>query len=268
MLKSIRTALLSSVAVLGLLAAPAALTDMRAHAADEDQMYAGARNWTGHYFGAGLVLSGVENRGLSGYGDKAGGGGSLEVYDEKGSVVRHNRALGINVEVGHDYQLTDNIVVGVAADVTLNLGRLGMDGYNSKCCSPYAELDVFGRITSQAGLTARVGHTVNNGNTLLYALGGVTLAGYSIGGRYDAYDEKSGSNSINWKKNGVTAGLTLGAGIEHWVGENSTFKLEYRATDLESVSVDAYNGSADGGTEYDPGLIHQLMARFTYRMPN
>jgi outer membrane immunogenic protein len=81
-------------------------------------------------------------------------------------------------------------------------------------------------------LRARGGY-IFNGDTLLYATGGLAFGEIGSGGS-DFAPIFGGSISVD---NSVQAGWTVGAGVEHWFSDKVSAKFEYVYTDLGDVET-------------------------------
>ena len=219
----------------------------------------GNMNFNGFYFGAGLGLSGLDGE-LGAYAE--------DVYSSKDFVSLSDgldffeRAFSGTVEIGYDIQHQSGFVFGFAGDLVFNFDSLGAsETYDQKSNGYDTELDYFGEIKATGSLTVRAGQAVTD-NTLLYVLGGLSLASYEIGGAFG-----DGSNGqFSWSESGITHGFTVGAGVEHVLHDNLSLKLEYRYSDFDGVSTTYESGDEYGYTEFNPGPLHQGFAKLIYRI--
>jgi outer membrane immunogenic protein len=258
-----RFKLLTGTAVATLLGAPAFAADLPLDEVPvELQKY-----WTGFYAAAGVSLNGLRGD-LHGYGFD-----DFNKTYEEASVRDDDYGFGLVLELGYDHQVGNNIVLGVSVDGNwifddLKASGFSQDSYFDKSGGFDEELNYFGNVEGIVSLVGRAGVLVTP-KTLLYGLGGAAWVKYKIGGNYWSDSEVGGPYGFSWARSGWKAGYTVGAGLETYLGQMSktTFKFEYRYTDVGSVSTQFENCEGicwGGGTKFEP-QIHSLIGKLSYR---
>lgn len=129
------------------------------------------------------------------------------------------------VYVGYNYQFTNNVVLGVEADV--GMGGLDFDPSDLDFNS-YTALDV----RAAGNLRARLGYAMDR--ALFYVAGGAAIASVKLD------DTDSG-----WSDDTNTyVGWTIGAGVDYAITDNLIFRGEYLYADYGSKDFDIdYNGA-------------------------
>lgn len=250
MLKRYRQTLMAGVAAIALFAvAPATAADDR---------------WTGAYFGAGASIVTLDGL-LQGYGSDEIDDKTISLSDEED----YFSASGAVVEAGYDHQVHDGFVVGIAAQATLFPDGLGNDvtliePLDEKVGTEVPRLDYFGEIDATASLVGRVGHEVGDAS-LVYALGGGTLMHYTVGGTYTG--DEGNAESFSWSDDGYAFGWTVGMGLESFLTENTTFKLEYRLSEALDVSAGYDDEPQEGDTRFFADTLQSLTGKIVYRFP-
>jgi outer membrane immunogenic protein len=160
-------------------------------------------SWTGPYVGA---IVGY------GWGDfKATNGGNSGKVDADGAKV--------GVYAGYNFDMGNNIVLGVEADVNWS----GLTGYDEPLRAKET-WDSTGRF--------RAGYSF--GRVLAYGTGGAAMAGAKVEG----YGASDSNTHFGW---------TLGAGVEAAVTNNITARLEYQYADFGKESYNLDGLGADVG---------------------
>ncbi|TDR84546.1 outer membrane protein [Enterovirga rhinocerotis] len=169
-----------------------------------------AFTWTGFYVGL-----------------NAGGavGGDFTVSDPTGSISDRMGGFLVGGTIGYNYQLTNNIVLGIEGDLgyaDIGAGSSG-SAINGVGYSTKAGIDGY-----LGTIRGRLGYA--HGPWLFYATGGWAFSearvsttayapiGYSVG---------SATKGIN--------GYTVGGGVEYAVNPNLSLKAEYLYVDFEKV---------------------------------
>ncbi len=125
------------------------------------------------------------------------------------------------LDVGADYQLLDNIVLGVGADFSIGSAS---QSYNVDD-RVLVDLEVGNTWT----IYSRLGYAIDE-RFLAYGLIGWTNA--EVDQKVEVDDWNGSKSASNWLE-----GLTLGAGLETMLSEKTALKLEYRYTDLGSLEL-------------------------------
>ncbi|WP_018184109.1 outer membrane protein [Kaistia granuli] len=187
-----------------------------AHAADltvveETVVVAPAFSWTGFYAGvhagygwADLDTFYSENLGVGGRPDGFFGGG----------------------QVGYNYQLSNNVVLGIEADAAFaDLKDDGKQGDSDFAFGTDAKISALGTVRGRAGYAIdRVLPYVTGGFAWANARTGVTVGGDAI-------------PNFSFTDSKVFTGWTVGAGLEYAVTSNISAKLEYLYADLGSKDL-------------------------------
>jgi len=192
-------------------------------------------NWTGFYAGV------------------HGGYGWGETRD-----VNNSDAVGQDIDgwfggaqVGYNWQLQNNVVLGLEADVSF--GNIGESWDSSKQYDPYYgedKIEAFGTVRARVGYAAdrflpyltgglawaKQDHSL--GCSPASAIGGTNGCGVANGGAQ--FDTSDSSTSIGW---------VVGAGVEYALTNNWTVKGEYLYTDLGKETVSLYDPNWPGSTE-------------------
>lgn len=212
------------VLALALGAAPAA------HAADmavrmpmkAQPMVAPMYNWTGFYIGA--HVGGAFSRADAVTTVTAGG-----AFSSAGNS-RRDAFIG-GGQLGYNWQVTPNWVLGIEADVSaanLDNGYTGVAGATSALYTQ--EIDVLGTVRG------RLGYTWNN--AMLYATGGYAWAVTDI-----ARTQLTGLTGLATpgtleRIERTMSGYTVGAGLEYGFAPNWSAKAEYGFVDFDRDGVD------------------------------
>ncbi len=127
------------------------------------------------------------------------------------------------VHGGANYQFSNNVVVGLEAD--LDYGDI-RSGFNDPPAAP-ANPGGRGRFQMQlqGSVRARLGYAL--GNVLLYGTGGIAMGEYR-----SQYFDWPGSTEIFRR---TLIGYTVGAGAEYAITNNITVRGEYRFTEYAKV---------------------------------
>lgn len=206
------------LALAAVIASGAALSSGAAQAADLGPYNQGRRQWTpppptytpqafrwtGFYAGiqAGYGWGGTEATASYPF------IGATEAFDYSKSG-----AVG-GVHLGYNWQV-NSLVFGLETD--LEASRIRGEGIGTLASNHATGLDWMGSTRARLGFTT--------GATLFYLTGGVAYGGVTV-------DRTPGLTSSQWQ-----TGYTLGGGVEHAFTSNISARLEYRYTDLGSVSL-------------------------------
>jgi opacity protein-like surface antigen len=216
--------------------------------------------WTGFYAGINL-------------GAAAGTSNVSDPYGASlfGDTIRTPGALA-GGQIGYNYQM-GSLVGGVEAEA----GWANLDGsntcfatssfggnagyfYSSNC---KAHVDALGT------LTARLGTTLDSGQTLLYAKGGAAWEDISNSATLNALGGTTGSSGYKW-------GWTAGGGVERALSPHWSIKAEYDYLDFggrnltapSSLYVDLTHGqigSVPGANASTTENIHEFKVGVNYR---
>lgn len=169
------------------------------------------RDWTGFYLG-GFV-----------------GGGAVVNDINLLNVVNFNGVGGEGIlgggMVGYNYQVNEGVVVGIE-------GRVGYENLETTA-SANLDLGSF-NLTAQPGLAASVSARLGwlaTPDTMLYLIGGYSYSDYDVKISFNG-DSESFSEDYH--------GFHVGAGVETWLTDSLTGRVEYRYTQY---------GSEDWGTQ-------------------
>ncbi len=166
------------------------------------------------------------------------------------------------LQIGYDYQMYPNWVIGFAADVAFGGVSGSMHNRNSSvyyqtgnsgCATFYSNqsADCKTNINLMANFTMRLGYLILP-DTLIYAKGGIGLANieYSVtrvtNQTYGCGGYPIGYVHPNYKTNGaVDSGPTLGAGVEHRFTDNISAFVEYDWLNINGNNITMRNNSGD-----------------------
>jgi outer membrane immunogenic protein len=179
-------------------------------------------SWTGFYIG-GNVGGGTANT------DSTGTATDLGVTSTFSDTFKLSGAVG-GGQIGANYQITNNWVVGIEADVDwANLSNTGSvctvsAGVTTGCASNNNRLDDFGTVRGRLGYAA--------GNMLFYGTGGWAWAHSSTAATLTCAGAGCPTASLPFTGGATSAsatpsGWTAGAGIEWAVLRNWTLRFEY-----------------------------------------
>jgi outer membrane immunogenic protein len=158
----------------------------------------------------------------------------------------------LTVEGGFDFQLADRFVIGVLGDFTwanfdssANVESCGGICLPSLGASIGVELDDMWTIAGRFGF-------LSSPDTLWYGLVGWTHADVDVSGSFEEYSVIV-SEGFSFEDDESLDGITAGAGVETMLTDHLSLKLEYRYTDLDSISgLETFKYDRAGGEfEYD-----------------
>ena len=177
-----------------------------------------AFNWTGFYVGV-----------HGGY----GWGHTQDTHNPNAFGQTLTGGFG-GAQIGYNYQLQNNIVLGAEADIAYS--GVGKDWGGSNQFDPYYGED---KIDWSGTIRARVGYSADR--FMPYLTGGLAWANVdhklgcdrnrvavTIGGCNAAFETSKSDTAWGW---------TVGAGVEYAVTNNVTVKAEYLYTDLGKNDV-------------------------------
>jgi outer membrane immunogenic protein len=240
----IKTILLGSVAG-AMLAAPAFAADLSYPVKAPIIAVAPMFSWTGFYLGA--------NAGY-GWGEGSANWGDYLDYYYSGWNSSYDGGTDPDgwfggVQVGYNFQLQNNLVLGIEADAQFGSMK---DTLNYSASDPITGASDVGTITSKiesfGTIRGRIGYAADR--FLPYVTGGLAWGNVKVNEDWTStlggvvQPGLSGSASVSetiW-------GWTLGGGVEYAVTDNWTVKGEYLYTDLGDISWDG-DASTDIGVK-------------------
>ena len=175
--------------------------------------------WAGFYAGGNLGYGSGHNQDV---------GNSDSWGDSIGGVVG-------GIQVGHNWQFDNNIVLGVAAN--LNLSDIGDDFKNSEH-NQYDPYDGSADIKQNGSIDLLMGYAFDR--FLPYVKAGVTIAkeDFTMGCHTGNTSITDGCNhQFNSSASNISTGLNVGAGFQYRVTDNLSAGLEYTYVDLGTSSV-------------------------------
>jgi len=210
--------------------------------------------WTGLHLGAGAGIASTKlsmsNRSvLDFYWDCAGPGPcQTNRYGSSGST--DGRSVFATLDIGYDVQI-DRFVLGLGANVDLSNGAGGKVSVDKSVPGiPFPNGSAFqgsGHVGN--GMTAYVrGGVLVTDTSLLYALGGYSLATAKLDGRFGAGDTSLfylWSGGVRGRASATLSGPTVGVGFEQMLTDRVSLKLEYRYTDLGGLTATGKTSSGD-----------------------
>lgn len=146
----------------------------------------------------------------------------------------------IGVQVGKNFALGNNIVVGLETEI--NYADIsGSSTYQFAGTSSFASSSVYGsdKIDWFGATKLRLGYLVNN-DIQIYVTGGLAYGGgqTKISNTVPTFPASNAYGSTNWNN----VGWTIGAGAEWAFTESLSLRLEYAYLDLGSTSVTMKEG--------------------------
>ncbi len=180
---------------LGLVVATAAAFSASAASADE-------YNWGGAYGGVVVGATAFKT-------DTVDDGQWVD-----GAFANSEDQASVGLTAGYNWQLSKNFVVGIEADISSG-------AENSETTDDYGAANWKNEWNWLATVRGRAGLAVDR--TLVYVTGGVAIAD----AEYSAWEVTSHSNPERASWDGKLTGLVAGAGVEHALTENMSFKAEY-----------------------------------------
>ncbi|MBS7540287.1 outer membrane protein [Ancylobacter lacus] len=215
--------------------------------------------WTGFYLGAN-----------AGY-----GGGDFDYpysayagpFDASGSIDTNASGFLGGGQIGYNFQLDNNVVVGVEADIMWS----GIDGEVSGNTSLYAFDDYVGSLGTKVGsevewfgtVRARLGYAWDQ--LLVYGTGGLAYGSVKSHASLSLQDD-SGAQvfSGSLSNDEVEWGWTIGGGLEYALNSNWTFKTEYLYVDLGNQNYSWAGDGAGLSTEVET-KFHVVRAGLNYK---
>lgn len=160
---------------------------------------------------------------------------SVEKYKDDGIATgwtNGNKPEGLKIGgiLGYNFVTSKNILLGVEA----NYHFYGADDETYDKDEGILDIDFTTQTNfkQKAALKARLGYVFNNDKTLAFL-----TAGYSTGKirtKFTDVSDAVSQSETNWHE-----GYLVGGGIEHFVNEKLTAKIEYNYTDFNSKKIDA-----------------------------
>jgi outer membrane immunogenic protein len=195
-----RNTLLGTVAALALAVTPTFAADIDYIAPEEEP------DWAGLYIGAHAGYGWGDREGCFDIGTECDPGEEFD-YDQKGWLA--------GGQIGYNFMMAPNLLLGLEVDASLAGidGELGFDGMDKVGVGEYEWLS-----------TAKVRAGWAMDNFLLYATGGLALAGFD-------YEDQFGCEFQQSRD-----GWLAGGGVEMKVSNRASIKAEYNYIDLGDES--------------------------------
>jgi outer membrane immunogenic protein len=221
---------LASLSVFDVAAATAADLPLKASGDPRNNI---APRWTGVHIGAGLGVqwTKVNAAGNSYIADFKSGQHNFQTLSGGSSTD----VLG-TIEAGYDYQVNNTIVVGIGGHFNF-VGERTKSAVNAVCPDAFGTSCVQTLSTeygNSVGLTGRLGFIAGQ-DFLVYGLGGIGFGEVSTTYRVDAsgffFDGHFTVAKSEWR-----AGYIVGAGVEKYIRDRTTIKVEYRYEDYGDLS--------------------------------
>lgn len=196
--------------------------------------YGGGYNWTGLYFG--------------GYIGFAHGLWTVDFYRNNNHGHAEEGADGFagGGFVGYNYQLPNNFVVGLEADLGGTTASQSNNIFDND--TSYASYGLVG------SLRGRAGYAIDR--MLVYATAGLAYASITN----TIQKGRNAGEQVLWEDQ-LTTGYTLGAGIEYAIADRWTARAEYIYANFGSVTL--YN--QDGNRADFNNELHMLRTGISYR---
>lgn len=193
------------------------LTLMNASVYAEDDSY---NKFSGAYIGGSIGAINADSK-------------SVEKFTngEKSGYTNKNEPEGLKVGglLGYNYVTSKNVLLGVEA----NYHFYGADDettekFNGEDSPSYL---VQTNIKQKATLKARLGYVFNNDKTLAFLTGGYATA--KVKTKFEALGSENDTET-QWHE-----GYLVGGGVEHFVNEKLTAKVEYNYTDYNNEKINS-----------------------------
>lgn len=164
--------------------------------------------WTGGYIGL-----------QAGY-----AGGDSRYSNEWGEFANHDPdGLFGGVYAGYNHQLSNNIVLGVEADISAGSIDSSVDHYWSEGNIATGHV-ANAKLKRSAALRARFGYAADR--FMPYLAAGVSF------GKYEFNLDHNGAGTMDFKDERSLTGWNIGAGLDFAVTQNVLVRAEYRYTDF------------------------------------
>ena len=173
--------------------------------------------WTGFYVGgsAGLISQNTTGTDINGLWDSPG---------DTWGVPGISGLFCINV--GYNYQLSNNIVLGLEADIAWS----GLNNTGTSIDCAFSCFSVSSKLSSLGTVRGRIGYAFDR--ALVYATGG-----FAFGHVENATARASDPAFYNVSTSGTQTGWTVGGGLEYAVTNNWTVRVEALYVDLGTVTT-------------------------------
>ncbi|WP_371346809.1 outer membrane protein [Ancylobacter sp. IITR112] len=231
----IKSLLLGTVAGAAL-AAPAFAADLSYPVKAAPVAYVPVFTWTGAYVGGNFGY---------GWGDGSAPWNNYLLYYYSGfdSAVANGGSNPSGwfggVQVGYNYQLANNVVLGAEAD--FNFGSMTDQLNYTAFDAGVPTLQEFGsidtKIESFGTVRARVGYSMDR--FLPYITGGLAWGNVKVNESWTAYTDGAYSGFGGASRSDTLWGWTLGGGVEYAITDNWTVKAEYLYIDLGDINWDS-----------------------------
>ena len=162
-----------------------------------------------------------------------------------GNISRHNGPF-IGAQLGLNRLVNDRLVVGLEADISFS-DISGDAFFGGKSAS--SDLNRFGTARVRAGILVTP-------TTMFYATGGLAWADWT-----DTFTPESTTNSFS----NVDIGWTVGGGLETFVSDKLSFKIEYLYLDFGDETHSWADSGQSGTVEFDH-QIHTVRLGVNYKL--
>lgn len=142
----------------------------------------------------------------------------------------------VGARVGYDFRLGGSGIIGFGLDGAF--GDIASSSTSLLRPGSGGQLEVTHELSVESlmSLTGRFGHLVND-NTMLYGLAGWSTASVSVNANYSDSTGNFGGVPGAFSVSDDISGATFGLGMETRLGDRTTLGVEYRYTDLESMTI-------------------------------
>jgi outer membrane immunogenic protein len=146
--------------------------------------------------------------------------------------------------IGYNYQLPNNIVVGLEGDV---------EGSSARATTNYGAVTGYYNEAIQGSVRGRAGYAVDR--ALFYATGGA-----AFGGIRNNYFKGAAEDSVSHTR----IGYTVGGGVEYAINNNWSVRAEYRYTDFGHYT-DYLTNTAAGAPYTKHDAENRVELGFSYK---
>lgn len=173
----------------------------------------------------------------------------------------HMKGVGVSLQTGYNFQLPNNIVIGVEGDIAYT-GLSGGGSYFYRGAGFLGIGDWIGnlRLKSdwQASARLRVGYAF--GDFLVFAAGGVAFANGTLRDNGAFIDANGRAFLYNSSTRNFHIGWTVGLGAEYAFSNNWRARVEVRYADFQKKQYQTVNGPVRAGWNQTTAVVSLVYA--------
>tara|TARA_R110002126_G_scaffold289659_1_gene445153 strand:- start:25411 stop:26382 length:972 start_codon:yes stop_codon:yes gene_type:complete len=209
----------------------------------------------------------------TGFSVGAGGGGNfltgsptlgfLDDYFDYQNIAAGDYGSGSvfgTVEAGYDHAFANGVVVGLYGDVSFGSSTENFNfGEEYETDYTYDQAASI-KFKEQYSIIGRVGFRVTE-KSIFYGLAGYSNQRFEANLQQNSDSDYFDESSASGKSSGSLDILTVGAGVEAFVTDRATVKLEYRYGYSDGATVTAMDDYTETTSTFDTGAIHRQTVR-------